>query len=232
VTSPDHAVGSACWFDLGVADIDAAAAFYRDLFGWVVTESDQAGYRLASSNGQLIAGFGPAEDPPPPYWTVYLRTADISASLRDVAAAGGTVLVPPTAAGDAGTSATVCGPAGAPLSFWQPSSHLGTATTGGHGTVSGVRLCTGSPDKAGAFLGAALGWRMCPDGTIDHHGRTVATWARTSSVDLAHWLVRFRVTDPVASRRRALELGACPTDEGPDILLDPAGAVFGLAPLG
>lgn len=226
----EHPVGSVCWLDLGVADVDVAASFYSRLLGWNVAAPDDTGYRLASLRGHLVAAFGPAEDPGVPYWTVYVHTADITASVKAIAAAGGDIVVPPTRTGDVGVSAVVRDPHGAPLSLWQPGTHHGTDASGAHGTLAGVRLRVDETHDPREFLRAALGWRARSNGTITHHRRSVATWVPDSGTSRpdrpSPWLVCFSVADGPAAIKRALELGACPTDEGPDILVDPAGAAF------
>ncbi len=125
----EHPAGSVCWFELGVADAGAAASFYSELFGWTVAEPDETGYRLASLYGQPVAALGPADDPGPPYWTVYLHTADISASIQAVTTAGGTIISPPAPVGDAGVAAVVRDPQGGPPSLWQPIPHPGSSAS-------------------------------------------------------------------------------------------------------
>jgi len=228
-----HPAGSVCWLDLGVPHVDVAVDFYAGLLGWTVAEPDASGYRLAGLPGGLVAAFGPAEDPGDPYWTVYVGTDDIEASVRAYTVAGGTVVVPVTAVGEIGASAVVRDPAGLPMSFWQPGTHLGTYASGEPGTLAGVRLLGADPARTGAFLAAALDWRMLPDGTVAHAGRTVATWtphgADTGAVVGGHsWLVEFAVADVPAATARALELGARQGAPGTDTLLDPAGAHFAL----
>jgi predicted enzyme related to lactoylglutathione lyase len=228
-----HPAGSVCWLDLGIPDVDAAVAFYGELLGWTVAPPDPTGYRLAGVPGGLVAAFGPAEDPGAPYWTVYVSTDDIEASVRAYTVAGGTVVVPVTAVGEIGASAVVRDPAGLPMSFWQPGTHLGTYASGEPGTLAGVRLLGADPLRTGAFLAAALDWRMQPDGTVAHAGRTVATWtlpeSDTGPVGGRHsWVVEFAAADVPAATARALELGATPGAPGTDTLLDPAGAHFAL----
>jgi predicted enzyme related to lactoylglutathione lyase len=103
--------GSACWFDLGVTDTGRAADFYSALLGWEIAPPDDSGYRVASLNGRLVAALGPAEDPGPPYWTVYHHTRDAAATASAVKAAGGTVVTPAARVGELGISATVRDPA-------------------------------------------------------------------------------------------------------------------------
>jgi hypothetical protein len=237
-----HPAGSVCWLDLGVPHVDVAVDFYAGLLGWTVAEPDASGYRLAGLPGGLVAAFGPAEDPGDPYWTVYVGTDDLDASVRTYVAAGGTVVVPPEAVGEVGASAVVRDPAGVPMSFWQPGTHLGTYASGEPGTLGGVRLLDADPARTGGFLAAALGWRLLPNGTIACAGRTVATWTpppadpRTdpslaATGALRHsWLVQFAVADVAAATARAQELGARPGPPGAAALIDPAGARFGLTP--
>jgi predicted enzyme related to lactoylglutathione lyase len=225
-----HPVGSVCWIDLGVPDVDHAATFYSRLLGWTVAEPDETGYRLATLRGHLVAALGPATDPGRPYWTVYVHTADVAASTDAVIDAGGTVLVPPTPAGDAGVAAAVRDPHGGPLSLWQPGTHRGTHADSTAGSLAGVHLRTDQPDTTRAFLRAALAWHLHPDGRITCNGRAVATWAPSPTRPLpSPWLVSFHVSDATDATRRARALGATPTDEAPDILTDPSGALVHLS---
>jgi len=229
----EHPVGNMCWLDLGVNDPDVAASFYGRLLNWTVAAPDESGYRLASLRGHLVAAIGPAEDPGIPYWTVYVRTADITASVNAVAAAGGAVIVPPTPAGDAGVSAVVRDPHGTPLSFWQPGTHRGTYASGEHGTLAGIQLRIDAPEDQRAFLRTSLGWRVRSNGTITYRGRTVATWVPGSTTSGPNrpspWLVALSVADRAAAIERALELGASRCADRPGVLIDPAGAAFAVA---
>ena len=144
--------GGVCWVDLGTPDVEAAAAFYSALLGWDVEPADPAGYRLAGLHGHPVAALGPAEEPGPPYWTVYAATPDVAATARAASTAGGTVVVPPTPAGDAGVSAVVRGPDDLPLSLWQAGTHAGTWTSRRPGAFAGVRLRTEEPAAHAGFL--------------------------------------------------------------------------------
>jgi predicted enzyme related to lactoylglutathione lyase len=217
-----------CWIDLGTPDINTAAGFYRDLFGWTFSEPDPTGYRLASLNGNLVAALGPATDPGQPYWTVYVHTDDIRASIAAVTMAGGTIVAPPTPAGEAGVSAVVRDPTGAPLSFWQPGNHVGVRPSTTPGALASVELATDRAVQTRDFLRKALNWQVNPDGsTITHHNRVVATW-RPAPVDgPSPWLVTFAVPDVATARATALNLGASPTNRG-TVLFDPTGARFAI----
>jgi len=237
-TDPDqHPVGSICWVDLGVPDVDAATAFYSAVLGWQVDPSDPAGYRLAYLPGRrLVAALGPAEDPGAPYWTVYARVLDVAATARAAIAAGGLLVTPAAAAGDAGVAgvaAAVRDPASAPLSLWQPDAHPGTWASGEPGSVADVQLRTDRPQDHEPFLHATLGWELQGQRFVVD-GLTSATLAPPVTglprQPPSPWLVRFHVDDVEAASRRAVTLGAHPLPTEPGTLLDPAGALLGLAP--
>jgi predicted enzyme related to lactoylglutathione lyase len=224
--------GGICWIDLGTPDIDTTASFYTALLGWDIGPPDAIGYRLATLDGHLVAALGPAEEPGPPYWTVYAATPDADAAARAATAAGGTLLVPPAPAGQAGVAAAVRGPAGAPLSLWQARDHPGTWISRHHGALAGVQLRTSQPAAHARFLRAVLGWNL--EGAVfTVHGTPVASWAPPMRA-LAHppspWLVRFHVDDTASAVRQAVSLGARELDE-PGTLTDPSGTLLALAQL-
>jgi predicted enzyme related to lactoylglutathione lyase len=227
VSAPDeHPVGAVCWLDLGTRDPDTTAAFYTALLNWEVAPPDGTGYQLTSRNGgRLTAALGPAEDAGDPYWTPYIHTLDVEASVRRCAAAGATILLAPAAAGDLGRFATIRDPQGATLSFWQPGQHRGTWSDGTHGALAPPLLLTPDPRSSAAFLTAALDWSINPTGAhgpAGHEEVRVVTRPRRPAV----WAAQFHVEDPGTGRRQALELGA--RGHGPALLTDPAGAVFAL----
>ncbi|WP_051342343.1 VOC family protein [Pseudonocardia spinosispora] len=224
MSAADHPVGAVCWVDLGSPDVDATAEFYRALFGWSIAAPDSAGYRLASVGDRLVAALGPAENRGPPYWTVYLHTEDITASIDAVSAAGGSMVAPPTRAGDAGTAAVVRDPFGEPLSLWQPGGHTGTYASGEHGTFGGVRYRTDSPAVAAAFFRAVADWRLSDDGTFTVGDRAAATCEPRRSGSGSPWLVEFLVLDIAETIARAVRLGA--REMAPNELTDPWGASF------
>ncbi|HEY0813116.1 MAG TPA: VOC family protein [Pseudonocardia sp.] len=217
-----------CWIDLGTPDVEASAAFYTALLGWDVARADPTGYRLAALHGHLVAAFGPADEPGPPYWTIYAATPDADATARAATTAGGTVVVPPAPAGDAGVAAVVRGPHGLPLSLWQPGAHLGTCLSGRHGTFAHAELRTDQPAAHADFLRAVVHWRLDGD-LFRHDGEPVARVGPTTGPSTsAHWLVHFHVDHLDDAVQRALDLGAHAQPDGS--LVDPAGALFALDP--
>jgi len=211
-----------CWIDLGTPDIDATATFYSTLFGWDIGQADPAGYRLAALRGHFVAALGPAEDAGPPYWTVYAATRDVRTTCQAAIDAGGTVVAPPAAAGDAGIAATIRDHAGAPLSLWQAGTHRGTWDSRQHGALAQVQLRTQHPAEHAAFLRDVLGWQL-HNTTFTVDGQPVAFWDQQLSVPTGSpWLVHFHVDNV----QRAVALGATTVDAEAGILLDPAGAAL------
>jgi uncharacterized protein len=91
-------IGEFSWHELATTDVDAAFAFYADLFGWAKGEAHDMGpagvYQLFAGNGQDLGGMfvKPAEMPGPPSWLFYARVPDVNAAVEAVKTAGGQLL--------------------------------------------------------------------------------------------------------------------------------------------
>jgi predicted enzyme related to lactoylglutathione lyase len=183
---------------------------------------------LAILAGHFVAALGPAEDPGPPYWTVYVHTADAAASARLTVQAGGTLIAPPTPAGAAGIAAVIRTPGGARLSLWQPGTSTGTWASGHPGTLADCTLRITTDDDH-AFLHTVLGWRLEPDGIITGPNGYVGRWITHGGLTATpEWLVAFHVEDQQAATQRATALGARAHGTRSDILTDPTGAMFAI----
>ena len=78
--------GSPTWIDLGTHDLDGAAAFYGEMFGWSFDDQgeDFGHYNMITNNGAPVGGamsslMGPGVPPrsprtPPPGPFIYTRT--------------------------------------------------------------------------------------------------------------------------------------------------------------
>ena len=90
--------GALVWNELNSSDLDAAAAFYRDLFGWTIApfEASPDPY-LSIKNGDANNGGIRELSPPglPPHWLVYFGCEDIDAALAKVEQGGGTKIAGP-----------------------------------------------------------------------------------------------------------------------------------------
>jgi uncharacterized protein len=118
--------GSPVWYELVTRDTSPADQFYPAVFGYEATEDEagtDGGYVTFHLNGKPVAGVqGVGRDLPRdrgPYWKTYFAVTDTDATIRRVAALGGSVVHAP---GDSpyGRVATAADPEGAQFSVIAP----------------------------------------------------------------------------------------------------------------
>lgn len=118
-----EAYGAVVWHELLTTDVDAAFAFYSDLFGWEKKNAMDMGpmgiyqtYGLASLE---LGGIykKPAEMPGPPQWLFYVHVPDLEAAVARVKANGGKILMEPMEIPGGGRIAACLDPQGAPFSL-------------------------------------------------------------------------------------------------------------------
>lgn len=235
--------GVPCWIDLTPPDVDAAATFYAGLFGWELEDrvpaEVPAQYLYARIDGGAAAAIGtPIEgDQARTAWTAYVRVTDVEATLKQVWAAGGTVLTGPHDVPGQGRWARFADPEGAELALWQADALLGADVVNTHGSVNFNTLHTSDPAAAEAFYSAVFGWelldiggahmwalpgygdhlerrepgvidRMRAMGAPDRFWDVVAAVGPREAGAPAEWGVTFGADDADAVAARAAELGA------------------------
>ena len=115
--------GTIVWHELITTDIDAAWAFYSDLFGWQKTNSLDMGpagiYQMFGLPSLELGGIykKPAEMPGPPQWLYYVHVPDLEAAVTSVKAQGGSVLVGPMDIPGGGRIAICMDQQGAPFAL-------------------------------------------------------------------------------------------------------------------
>jgi uncharacterized protein len=243
MTTYEHGVPS--WVDIGTTDLSSEVAFYSELFGWTAQDmGEEAGhYTIVSKNGKQVAAVGPAQDPGPPRWTVYVNVDDVDAVAKIVEAAGGAVIAPPMDVMTAGRMAIFQDTTGAFIAVWQAGDHLGADLVNEPGSLVWEELSTSDLEKSKAFYTAVFGWGW---GGSDEYaeaqvsGRTVAgVMPRPEAMPAEvpdHWLAYFGCDDVDADAKRATGLGATVVVDPMDIpgtgrfavLIDPQGAMFAL----
>ena len=243
--------GTPSWVDLSTTDRDAAAAFYRSLFGWdVVTDGEEyGGYATCLLEGRPVAGIAPLPqgDEGGPGWTTYLSVEDAARTAEAITAQGGTVVLPPMQVGDQGRMAIAQDPTGAFFGLWEPGAHVGFQVVNQPGSVVWNECLTRDPDRARTFYSAVFGHSYTPvegaadytgidgDGPGDTVGGIGALDAGTPPEVPSHWLTYFAVsnTDQVAVR---VTEGGGTVQAGPfdspfgriAVVRDPQGAIFSI----
>lgn len=94
-----NAPGALSWNELATPDVDAAARFYGELFGWKVAPMEGMEMPYSTIQNQDGHGNGGMRPVMPPetasYWLVYFGTDDIEASASKASELGGRELVAP-----------------------------------------------------------------------------------------------------------------------------------------
>jgi predicted enzyme related to lactoylglutathione lyase len=243
--------GAPCWVDLATPDIEAAAGFYGELFGWEVPELSNSaamgGYRRAKKNGKDVAGVYPLmEEGQPPAWATHVSVSDAAATMDAVREAGGQVLVEPMEIADYGKMSVFVDPTGAVCGAWEPNAFAGAELVNEYGCFGWNEL--GTRDTAGAkqFYSAVFGWGSQEEES--ERAGTYTVWKVGEAMaggmlDLSavgvpdevppHWLVYFTVEDTDAAVEKVKSGGGDVRMEPIDIpigrfavLADPFGAVF------
>lgn len=245
--------GSFCWADLATTDTEAAKAFYGRFLGWDFEEMPTpAGtpYIMLLRDGKQVCGLyamGPDRGGAPPHWRSYVAVASVDAAAATVTRFGGSVLMPPLDALDAGRLAIVQDPTGGVLGLWQGNRHQGAQLWNEPGAICWNEFMTHDLERAGRFFGEVFGWnarlsRSVNEGPyyILHAGDTEVggmlriepEWGQMPS----GWTIYFGVEDCDKSVEAAKGLGAFllfPVMQIEGIgrfayLQDPQGAVFAI----
>lgn len=116
------------WNELLTRDVDAALAFYRDVFGWTYDPQDMGpmGTYHVITGGEHGGLGGIMAMPPgmpeqvPDHWAVYFTVSDIESTIAAIAGAGGQVVNGPMQIPGVGTTAAVHDPHSGSFSVLQP----------------------------------------------------------------------------------------------------------------
>ncbi|MFJ9624174.1 VOC family protein [Streptomyces sp. NPDC101181] len=255
MTSPTFPEGAPDWIDLGTPDLDGAAAFYRELFGWGLVPGgpEVGGYGMFTLDDRYAGGvMEVSEDVAPSAWSVFFRSSDVDATAGAVTRAGGRTAFEPMDVLDHGRMGGFTDPAGAYFGLWQPKEHPGFGVVQEPGSFLWAELYTPDVPAAAAFFGSVLDWRtdeMKVEGT-DYAYTTVHPASAGPEASFGglvrmgdvpseaalgpHWLVYFHVADVGAVVSEARRLGGSETLAAMEVpgvgtmanVADPYGAVF------
>ncbi|MEO8594253.1 MAG: VOC family protein [Candidatus Solibacter sp.] len=239
--------GSFCWAELASKDVDAAKAFYSDMFGWTPVDMPmpQGVYTIFQVDGNDAAALC---SPPGAsgQWAVYFSVESADDAASKIAAGGGKVVAGPFDAHVFGRMAVAQDPQGAFFSVWQPKQSYGASHGGPLGMVGWVELAT--PDAAGAaaFYTGLFGWGTKPETGVAeapytewiNGGKAMGGMLPMKGDEWKgvppHWTIYITVANCDERHARALELGAkacVPPTDIPNVgrfsvLFDPQGAAF------
>jgi uncharacterized protein len=92
-----NAPGALTWNELASPDLDASAAFYKDLFGWETTsfEGGPMTYLTIGIGDSNNGGMREAREGEPPNWLVYFAVEDMDAALAKGEELGATKIAGP-----------------------------------------------------------------------------------------------------------------------------------------
>ncbi|MBA2608466.1 MAG: VOC family protein [Actinobacteria bacterium] len=104
--------GALCWNELNTRNLDAAKAFYTDVFGWSWSDNSEYGEFKVGDRG--VGGAMPMGDNHPPevpeHWLVYFAVDDINEAVAKVKELGGTTMTEPFEAVGVGQMAVALDP--------------------------------------------------------------------------------------------------------------------------
>jgi uncharacterized protein len=121
MNNPMQQHGAFSWCELMTTDLNAAKAFYQELFGWQMEPGPVQGieYTMASAGGQQVGGLMTIPETMPkgaPSWGAYVTVENVDATVKKVEELGGKVLMQPDDIPEVGRFAFVQDPQGATIS--------------------------------------------------------------------------------------------------------------------
>ena len=241
------------WLELSTTDPAGAREFYKKLFGWKIEVSPDpqyGGYALAYTGDKGVGGIGGKRpgDVSPSNWGIYVGTDSADETAKKVAAAGGTVVMPPFDVPAQGRMTVFQDPSGAFLSAWQATAHQGF-TAGGEGQFGWAELNARGFDKVKPFYKSVFGWdaktsAATPPGGPPYTEFQIGGDSIAGGLEMlpmvpkevpSYWMPYINVSDVDAAFTRAKGAGGREMVAPQDfpggrfaIVQDPQGAAFGL----
>ncbi len=159
-----YPAGVPCWIEGLQPDVEAAKAFYGELFGWRFTGGpmpDGGRYNVGQLRGRDVAGIAPL--PPmapdtPPGWITQVRVDRVEPAVAACRAAGAEVLMAAYDAPPAGRIGVVADPGGAVLGLWEADDREGAQRVNEPGAWAMSLLSSSDPERSAAFYAEAFGW--------------------------------------------------------------------------
>jgi len=235
--------GEVVWWDLLAEDADSAIDFYRDLFGWEITEHTDRHW-VVSHRGRPIAGISRIRSDNPDvteaFWMAGIAVADVDEAVGRALELGATVHVAPRDSAGYARYAIVSDPERIPVILLDPFRELGGVA--GPGSWAWAELWARDPDAEAEFYHQVIGYerdRIAVGGgsyeVLTSGGKNRAGLLKVPSerIDPA-WAPYLEVQDLQMTLSRAVELGGAVLVEPRQLqsvgsialIADPAGAAL------
>ena len=250
----DFKPGEFCWVDLIAHDLEAAAKWYGELFGWKVAKQETHGgppYAFFLHGEAPAGAVGQMSDEMkaqgiPPHWNSYVCVESCEASEKKAAELGAKVTVPTMEVPGHGKLCFIMDPDGASIAMWQQIGAGKGVFTSEPGGVSWNELMCRDVAKAREFYSQMFGWEFVdmPMGEINYtmikaHGADAGGMMAMDGPQFEgipnHWMVYFAVADCDATATKVTEAGGqvrVPPTEIPvgkfSVLADPQGGAFSI----
>ena len=243
----ERLAGFPCWIELYTPDIDASAAFYRDLLGWEITRSepDEPLTTEVHHGGRLIGSFeSAAQAPGGSGWRVSFMVDDVRTAAGAAERTGGSVVVEPTRVTETMAYALASDPDGNVVGLLEGEDFEGPYPYQA-GMPVWFDVLAGDLEVSERFYREVVGWPTrrltIADQEQDFYtsvvgGRSVSGVGRSGyfGEDIpSRWRIYFGVEDADAAARRVRELGGTVIVEPFDFtfgrmveVADPHGACF------
>ncbi len=118
--------GAMCWNELMTPDTEAAARFYKAVFGWTADQVDMGGgstYTIFKVGDTRVGGMmarPPRLKDVPPHWLTYFGVSDCDATVKKAGDLGAKILMPPTDIPNTGRFAVCQDGQGAVFAIFKP----------------------------------------------------------------------------------------------------------------
>jgi uncharacterized protein len=110
-------------FQIVTSDANAAAAFYRDAFGWKITAQNALGYRqVDTGDGGVKGGLWPSPPEAPSLVQLFIAVPDVERAVADATRLGAKIIVPTTTLPDGDVMAILLDPVGISFGIVQATS--------------------------------------------------------------------------------------------------------------
>ncbi len=117
---PAPADNTVAWFEIGAPDVDAAKAFYGQLFGWSFAPDGPYTLITAAGAASPSGGIFNTGGNIPPYAVFVVQVADVASTAAQTEELGGKVVVAPMELEDGMVVSYVTDPNGSMFALFSP----------------------------------------------------------------------------------------------------------------